>query len=330
VHRLEKHWQQLTIISVALLPLSALFAVLSWMRRAGYRAGLLKKTRLAVPVIVVGNINVGGTGKTPAVIWLAQSLRAAGRRPGIISRGYGGSETLAPVNAQSSPQLAGDEPVLIASLTAAPVWIGRDRSAAARRLLAQNPEVDVLISDDGLQHYRLARDCEIAVVNARQQFGNGLLLPAGPLRETRSRLDSVDAIIVNGGQLPGLPANTFTMQLEGEAFQNLVHDQQRAAASFFGGMRLHAVAGIGDPGRFFAHLRSLGLSFEAHAFEDHHRFSPEDLEFPDCDAVLMTQKDAIKCAAFASETWWALPVQARIDNTLLTLVTRKIGSASGR
>ena len=130
--------------------------------------------------------------------------------------------------------------------------------------------------------------------------------------------------------MSGLPANTFTMQLEGEQFQNLAHDQQRVTARFFSGMRLHAVAGIGDPGRFFAHLRSLGLSFVAHAFKDHHAFCAGDLDFPDCDAVLMTQKDAIKCAAFASETWWALPVEARIDNTLLALITRKIGSASGR
>ena len=329
MHRLEKHWQRLTIVSIALLPLSALFAALSWLRRFCYRVGLLRKIRLAVPVIVVGNISVGGTGKTPVVIWLAQSLRSGGRTPGVISRGYGGTESLSAVDERTSPQIAGDEPVLIASLAGCPVWVGRDRAAAASQLLAHNPEVDVVISDDGLQHYRLARDCEIAVINARQKFGNGLLLPAGPLRESRSRLDSVDAVIVNGENLPGLPPNTFAMQLEGHEFKNLANPQQRISANGLEGMRLHAVAGIGDPERFFSHLRTLGLSFESHAFADHHAFSAPDLEFPHCDAVLMTQKDAIKCAAFARETWWALPVEARIDNTLLDIVNRKIGTASG-
>jgi tetraacyldisaccharide 4'-kinase len=326
---LEKHWQHLTVVSIALLPLSALFAALSWLRLAGYRIGLLRSVRVPVPVVVVGNLSVGGTGKTPVVIWLVKSLRAAGYTPGVISRGYGGSEKLYAVQADTSPQLAGDEPVLIANLARCPVWVGRDRAAAASRLLAANPDVDVVISDDGLQHYRLRRDCELAVVNARQQFGNRLLLPAGPLREPPSRLRSVDAVIVNGGSMPDLPGDSFDMRLEGSEFCNLVDTQRRASPADFEGMRLHAVAGIGDPDRFFSHLRGLGLAFEAHAFADHHAFSMADLEFSRCDAVLMTQKDAIKCAAFARESWWALPVEAHIDHALLDLVKRKIGTASG-
>ncbi len=329
MHPLEKHWQRLTVVSIALLPLSGLFAVLTWLRRAGYRSGLLRKVRAAVPVVVVGNLSVGGTGKTPVVIWLARSLQAAGYTPGVISRGYGGTGQLSAVNGDSSPQLTGDEPVLIANLARCPVWVGRDRAAAAARLLARNPDVDVLISDDGLQHYRLERDCELAVISARQRFGNGLLLPAGPLRESRKRLRSVDAVIVNGDGMPQMPPNSFPMRLEGREFYNLVNAQKRASARDFDGIRLHAVAGIGDPERFFSHLRGLGLSFEAHAFPDHHAFSPTDLAFANCDAVLMTQKDAIKCAAIARENWWALPVEAHIDGTLLDLVKRKIGSARG-
>jgi tetraacyldisaccharide 4'-kinase len=329
VHPLEKHWQHLTMVSIALLPLSGLFCVLAWLRRAGYRTGLLRKVRVAVPVVVVGNLSVGGTGKTPVVIWLARSLRASGYTPGVISRGYGGSGQLCAVDDKSSPQLAGDEPVLIARLARCPVWVGRDRAAAAARLLACNPEVNVVISDDGLQHYRLERDCELAVISARQRFGNGLLLPAGPLRESPNRLRSVDAVIVNGEGLAQMPPNGYRMQLEGHEFHNLVNAQRFASPRDFDGMRLHAVAGIGDPERFFLHLRGLGLSFEAHAFPDHHAFSPADLAFPGCDAVLMTQKDAIKCAAIARENWWALPVAAHIDGALLDLVKRKIGSARG-
>ena len=317
------------MVSIALLPLSGLFAALTWLRRACYRAGLFRKVRVAVPVIIVGNLSVGGTGKTPVVIWLARALQAAGFTPGVISRGYGGAGQLRAVEDGSSPQLVGDEPALIASLARCPVWVGRDRAAAATGLLARNPGVNVVISDDGLQHYRLERDCELVVISARQQFGNGLLLPAGPLRETRKRLRCVDAVIVNGEGLPQMPPKSFLMRLEGREFYNLGNTKQRASPGDFDGMRLHAVAGIGDPERFFSHLRGLGLSFEAHAFPDHHAFSPADLAFEHCDAVLMTQKDAIKCAAIARDHWWALPVEAHIDDTLLDLVKRKIGAARG-
>lgn len=291
--------------------------------------GLLRKARIAVPIVVVGNLSVGGTGKTPVVIWLAKALKAQGYTPGVISRGYGGAEKLCAIDAQSSPEIAGDEPVLIAALAQCPVWVGRDRAAAAKRLVAGNPGVNVVIADDGLQHYRLARDCEIVVINARQRFGNRLLLPAGPLREPVSRLRTVDAIVVNGGNLPGLPASTFAMRLEGREFRNLADPEITASPDDFDSLRLHAVAGIGDPERFFMHLRGLGLSFVSHAFPDHHAFSATDLAFADADAVLMTQKDGIKCARFARENWWALPVEAVIDETLLDLVTRKIGAANG-
>jgi len=332
VHPLERHWQRITPISVALLPLTALFAVVSWLRRLAYASGMLRTVRVPVPVVVVGNLSVGGTGKTPVVIWLVNALRAQGFTPGVISRGYRGSEQLQAIDPQSPPNVAGDEPALIARRTRCPVWVGRDRVAAARNLVADNPQVNVVISDDGLQHYRLARDCELAVINANRQFGNRLLLPSGPLREPVGRLRKVDAAIVNGRSrasdaLLHLPAPIFEMRLEGSEFCNLVDESRRAQPADFGATRVHAVAGIGDPDRFFAHLRALGLSFVPHAFPDHHEFRPADLDFAEADSVLMTQKDAIKCAGFARDNWWALPVDARIDEALVKLVIGKIDSA---
>lgn len=326
VHPLEKHWQRITIVSIVLLPLSVLFAALSWLRRIAYFSGLLRRIRIPVPVVVVGNISVGGTGKTPAVIWLVAALRARGYRPGVISRGYRGAEELSAIDAQTPPEIAGDEAILIAQRAQCPVWVGRDRSAAALQLIAAHPDVNVVISDDGLQHYRLQRDCELVVINARQLFGNRLLLPAGPLREPVSRLRAVDAVIVNGARMPELANEIFGMQLQGDTFRNLVDPATTRSPGDFQGNRLHAVAGIGDPQRFFSHLREAGLSFTAHPFPDHHAFQPGDLDFADADAVLMTEKDAIKCARFARENWWALPVEAHIDETLLELVSRKIRS----
>ena len=233
------------------------------------------------------------------------------------------------VRATSSPRDAGDEPVLIARRTHCPVWVGRDRAAVANSLVAAHPQVDVLISDDGLQHYHLARDFEIVVVDASRQFGNRLLLPAGPLREPVSRLNTVDAAVVNGGGVPQLPVTAFAMQLGGSEFLNLVDPSKRMAAGQFGNMKLHAAAGIGDPERFFSYLRSLGLSFTPHAFPDHHVFTRSDLEFAGANAVLMTEKDAIKCSCFAREIWWALPVDAQIDSALVDLVIQKINPKIG-
>ncbi len=336
---LEKHWRQFTFVSLLLLPLSVLFAALAWIRKTAHRIGLLPVVKATVPVVVVGNLSVGGTGKTPVVIWLAKALQARGFTPGVVSRGYGGAGELSAVTANSLPQLVGDEPVLIARRTECPVWVGRDRTAALARLVGANPQVDVVISDDGLQHYRMARDVEIVVVDAQQQFGNRLLLPAGPLREPVSRLDSVDATVINGGETADIavrePAGhvvagrALTMRLDGKEFRNLVEPAKRLSAEQFANMNLHAVAGIGNPERFFSHLRNLGLSFTPHAFADHYSFTASELEFADADAVLMTEKDAIKCSRFARENWWALPVDAHIDIALANLVIQKIGAHRG-
>ncbi len=333
VRWLEKIWYGLTPWHVVLLPLSILFGLVAALRRVLYRAGLLRAIRLPVPVIVVGNISVGGTGKTPLVLWLADFLRQQGYHPGIVSRGYGGGiQGVVAVDIHSDPAVVGDEPLLLARKSGCPVWVGRDRVAAGNALLRAHPECDVLVSDDGLQHYRLDRDLEIVVVDGERKFGNGLLLPAGPLREGVSRLGSVDAVVVNGGSLKAAMRlrNEFEMSLEGGVFYNLRQPEMRARAADFGGKKLHAVAGIGNPQRFFAHLRRLGLAFEEHAFPDHCVFRPQDLDYGDADALLMTEKDAVKCAGFADERYWALAVEAILPPAFGQTMLQKLRDIDGR
>lgn len=323
MHWIERHWYRLGPLHLVLIPLGGLFRLASAARRALYRAGLLRSERLPVPVVVVGNITVGGSGKTPLTLWLAEFLRDRGWRPGIVSRGYGGSARgPLPVTAATNPALAGDEPVLLARRSGCPVWVGRDRAAAARALLAAEPECDLILADDGLQHYRLGRDVEIAVVDARRRFGNGLPLPAGPLREPESRLAEADAVVWNG-PAPDTPRQ-FSMRLAGDSFWNLLNPEAGAGPGAFRGRRICAVAGIGDPARFFEHLRALGLEGRCQAFPDHHAYRAADLRFPDCDAILMTEKDAVKCSAFAAENMWVLPVHAEVDPALGELVLRKL------
>lgn len=314
---LERQWYCLGPWQLLLLPLSALFWLLSALRRLAYRFGWLRVEALPVAVVVVGNITVGGTGKTPLVLWLAQFLQQYGYRPGIISRGYGGA-AVAPrqVDRGDDAERSGDEPLLLARDSGCPVWTGRDRVATGRALLAAHPECNVIISDDGLQHYRLARDVEIAVVDGVRRLGNSLLLPAGPLREGSWRLEQVDAVVVNGdgaGEVTG--AARFRMNLKGSVLRNLNSGAMQDAAGFKG-KKLHAVAGIGHPQRFFGYLRALGLEIEEHAFPDHHAYRRCDLDWPEAEAILMTEKDAVKCAAFADSRYWALPVQAEVDGQL--------------
>jgi tetraacyldisaccharide 4'-kinase len=320
----ERHWQRITPLSAALYPVSLVFRAFAALRRAAYRKGLLRVTRLRAPVVIVGNITVGGTGKTPLVLWLAGFLREKGLHPGIVSRGYGvpAAEPRAVAAAASAAQ-TGDEPLLLAQRSRSPVWIGANRVAAAQALLAAHPACDVIVSDDGLQHYALARDVEIAVVDGARGLGNGLLLPAGPLREPPSRLRTVDAVVVHGTPAAQAPAG-LALSLEGAEFHNLLNPEHVVGPGHFQRRRVHAVAGIGNPARFFSHLEALGLGFQAHAFADHHRYSAADLAFADCDAVVMTEKDAVKCAPFAHETHWALRVDARPDPELGELILRKL------
>jgi tetraacyldisaccharide 4'-kinase len=308
-------------LSLALWPVSLVYRLLVALRRLAYDSGALRAVRLPVAVIVVGNIVVGGTGKTPLVICLAAALRKSGRKPGIVSRGYRGSATAPMAVAPASRvDLVGDEPLLLARASGCPVWIGRDRAAAALGLLAAHPECDVLILDDGLQHYRLARDIEIAVEDERGA-GNGLLLPAGPLREPASR--RVDAWVVNAAPA-GSHHPAFRMDLRGDAFRSLQPPPANVPASVLAGKKLHAIAGIGNPQRFFGHLARLGLASVNHVFPDHHAYAPKDLEFADCEALLMTEKDAVKCEAFARRHWYALQVEAELAPAFFDFILAKL------
>jgi tetraacyldisaccharide 4'-kinase len=314
-----QHWYRLSPLSMLLAPLSLVFGLIVRVRRLAYRAGWFRAERLRVPVVVVGNLTVGGAGKTPLVLWLERELRRRGFRPGIVSRGYGGAgATPSAVPRGGDPALFGDEPVLLAERAACPVWIGADRAAAARALLAAHPDCDVIVLDDGLQHYRLARDVEIAVEDERGH-GNGLLLPAGPLREPASR--AVDATVINGA--PARPG-TFAMRLVPAGLHALDATRRRIDPGELVGKRVHAVAGIGNPARFFATLAQTGIVAETHAFPDHHPFAAADLAFADADLVVMTEKDAVKCERLGVGSLAALRVDAEVDPKLAEVVARKL------
>ncbi len=308
--RLASLWYGSHPLSILLAPLGWLFAVVATARRYAYRAGLLHGERMPVPVIVVGNITVGGTGKTPLVIWLVEALRRAGRRPGVVSRGYGGEAASWPqtVDGDSDPRVVGDEPVLIACHCSCPVIVGPRRVQAARKLLADH-DCDVIVCDDGLQHYALARDMEIAVIDGARRLGIGRCLPAGPLRERPSRLQSVDMVIVNGAARAG----EYTMELKGGEARALLDPDSVQSLERWRGESVHGMAGIGNPGRFFAHLREHGLRVVEHPFSDHHAFRPDELRFGDDLPVMMTEKDAVKCRGFALAGQWYVPVSAHLD-----------------
>ena len=302
-----------------LRPLAALFGLVARARRRRQQA-TAREQRVHVPVIVVGNIAVGGTGKTPFVIWLVERLREWGWKPGVISRGYGGKAQRWPqrVTAESDPALVGDEPVLIARRAQCPVFVGPDRVLAAQRLLA-NGGVDIVVSDDGLQHYRLWRDLEIAVVDATRGLGNGRLLPAGPLREGPERLGEVALVVANGPGWTAPAGRQVTMRLQAREARAL-DDSATQPIRAFAGQTVHAVAGIGNPARFFAMLTQQDIRLVVHPFPDHHPFAPADLEFGDGLPVLMTEKDAVKCRGFAAPNRWVVPVEAALDQPGIALV----------
>ncbi len=323
---LEWLWYRSRMAALPLVPLSWLFQGVAALRRVAYRKAFLASHRIPRPVVVVGNLTVGGSGKTPLVIWLASQLLAAGYWPGIVSRGYGGKASRWPqqVRPDSDTAVVGDEAVLIARRTGCPMAVGPDRVEACRALLKYH-DCDVIISDDGLQHYAMQRDVEIVVVDGVRRFGNGFCLPAGPLREPPSRLKTVDMVVLNGGfPRPG----EVLMQLEGNTLCNLMEPTRCKPLSSLYGKRVHAVAGIGNPARFFARLREAGIQVQEHPFPDHHRFTQKDLLFEDEDPVVMTEKDAVKCQLFATPNHWYLPVTAQLEENatlhLLQLLKRKI------
>jgi tetraacyldisaccharide 4'-kinase len=264
-----------------------------------------------VPVIVVGNIVVGGAGKTPLVIALIEALRQRGWKPGVVARGYDGSANSPRLlDAQPDPTVVGDEPALIRVQTGAAVAIGADRVAAARLLLAEG--VDVIVADDGLQHYALARDVEVCVIDGVRRLGNGHLLPAGPLREPETRLHEVDFVVCNGGEPR---AGEIPMRLALASAISIAHPGRRMPLARFSGQHVHAVAGIGHPARFFDALRAQGIEPIEHPFPDHHRHAVSDFDFGDDHPVLMTEKDAVKCATFTREHWWRVPVTPELPAT---------------
>ena len=300
------------LLALALLPLSALFWLISQLRRGLFRLGIKTRYRAPVPVVVVGNLSVGGNGKTPVTIWLVQQLQKSGVKVGVISRGYGSQAKQFPllINGQTDPILGGDEPVLIAKRTGVPVCISPNRQQAIEALLAQQP-LDLIISDDGLQHYKLQRDFEIVVIDGERRFGNGFVLPSGPLRELPSRLRTVDLIIANGQMTPESQA---LMKLQPQFAVNLQTGEQRLLTDF-AAQPINAIAGIGNPARFFAMLENLGFSLkQTRALQDHQKFSADLLaDLPQDQPLFMTEKDAVKCAPFAQPNWWYVPVQAQID-----------------
>ena len=304
---LDRYWETRNWLSILLLPLAALYCLAAGLRAAAYRAGMLVSRSLPVPVIVVGNISVGGTGKTPLVVWLGRYLRSHGRRPGILTRGYGGGARDWPqeVRPGSDPRDLGDEPVLLARRSGCPVVAGPDRLEGARVLLDRHG-CDLIICDDGLQHYALNRDIEIAVVDGDRRLGNGFCLPAGPLRERGSRLAQVDLVVVNGSA----GEREMGMELRADRAVRLADQFNVQPLTEFRGQEVAALAGIGNPGRFFRMLRRFGLTIREYPFPDHHPFRPEDLApFGDM-AVLMTEKDAVKCEGFAGPRCWYVPVDA--------------------
>ena len=316
--RLTEQWYRERPRPSLLQPLSWLFGAVVGVRRRAYSAGWLRSVRVARPVVVVGNLTVGGTGKTPLTIWLARELSARGLKVGIVSRGYGGSAGREPrlVEPASSWQELGDEPLILSRRTGCPTMVSADRVAAARALIARG--VEVILADDGLQHLRLERDCEIVVIDGARGFGNGRLLPAGPLREPLPRLRRADVLIVNGAPahrsldvaLEGCSA--IGMRLTAGAAERLDGAQTQPLAAFQG-QRVHAVAGIGNPQRFFATLRAERIEVIAHPFPDHHPFTARNLEFGDALPVLMTEKDAVKCTGFTDPRLWYVPVVAEFS-----------------
>jgi tetraacyldisaccharide 4'-kinase len=320
-------WRRRGPLAWLLFPFSLLFSTLVSVRRTLFDLGILRRQSLPVPVVIVGNLSVGGTGKTPLVIHLAQMLRNLGRHPGIISRGYRGtSAEVAEVLPSGDPARFGDEPLLLARRSTCPVFVGRDRTAAARALLAAHPDCDLLLSDDGLQHYRLPRELEIAVFDERGLM-NGWCLPAGPLREPVSRLKGVDAVVLNGSArspVAAIECPIFVMRLQGSLFHRLGDPRIECGVADLVGGELHAVAGIGAPQRFFDHLRALGMDVVEHAFADHHDFRGEELAFSG-GSILTTEKDAVKLARLSlSLPVWVLPVTAEVSPDLAAFVLEKL------
>ena len=310
-------------IAYLLWPFSLLYRAFVFFRHKLYQFHIKKINKFPVPIIIIGNLTVGGTGKTPLVIEVVQFLQKKGWRPGVISRGYGGKAKHYPcqVHTHSNPREVGDEPLLIVQYTGCPTIIDPNRSRGVNALLGKK-NCNIVVSDDGLQHLALGRNIEIAVIDGQRRFGNGFCLPAGPLREPISRLKTVDFIVTKGTPGP----NEFGMLLVPEYFYQVIHPENKQNPDYFYGKKLHAVAGIGNPEQFFNSLRALGLTIIEHPFPDHHFFKPRDLNYGKDAIILMTEKDAVKCAGLVDSRLWCLKAKASLDeaffNGLLNRITQ--------
>lgn len=329
---LEHYWYESNVLAILvaylLLPLSGLYCLITIVRRKLYQLSIKKSFSAQVPVVVVGNIVVGGSGKTPLLISLCEYVSGKGFKPGVVSRGYGGSVTgLKQVVSDDMAEQVGDEPLMIFQRTNVPVVVGADRVSAINHLLTNN-QCDIVFSDDGLQHYRMRRDFEIAVIDAVRKFGNGFCLPAGPLRESVSRLKEVDLVIYNGSNTNNSDEYSYRLQIMG--LKQLNGENSRSLSSFAKKMGIHAVAGIGHPARFFNQLTKSGLNIIEHAFQDHHKYQQDDFSGWHTDCIIMTEKDAVKCRHLTLPDAWIVIVnaelpaalEAQLDSRLLPLLNQ--------
>lgn len=319
-------WYSTTAFTQILRPLSVIYCGIVAIRKALYSLKILKQTKLDVPVIVVGNITVGGTGKTPLVIWVAKYLKENGFTPGVVSRGYMGKAKSWPqqVRPDSDPVIVGDEAILISRQAQCPMAVGPNRVDVAQTLLKYS-NCDIIISDDGLQHYALQRTIEVVVIDGIRRFGNGFCLPAGPLREDVNRIDKADFIVTNGIAMPG----EFAMRYSGKILVNLHDSESTLNLMELKGKKVHAVSAIGNPKRFFDYLRSQGLDVIEHDFPDHYLYTNNDLIFDDGLAVLMTEKDAVKCERYAVQNCWYLPINIEMKKEFGLNLLNKIGERDG-
>ena len=327
-NRLQQSWQQANLLTVALWPLSVLYRLVYTLRKAAHQVGILQSYRAPVPVIVIGNLTVGGTGKTPMVIYLVEQLRRLGYTPGVISRGYSGSAEVYPlkVQADTAPELCGDEPALIVRRTGVPMAVGPDRRADIK-LLLQDATIDIIVSDDGLQHLALQRDIELCLVDETSLQSNPCLLPAGPYREPRSRLASVDLVVshVAWGE-----QNNERLSMTLEPGTPVALKDESPARQFDTSAVIDAVAGIGNPQRFFTTCLAQGWNIVEHPFADHHAFSVADFDLPGAGPILMTEKDAVKCQKFATERLWYLPVNVKIGGDFVQQLTKLLAQIKNR
>ena len=330
----ELYWHRITPLHLLLWPLSILFGIFILLRKLCYWLDIFPSVKLPVPVIVVDSITTEDGGKTPLILWLIEFLQARGLRPGIITRGHSDNPgTPIAVTDASDPTTIGGKILLLAKRckNSCPIWVGDDRIAVAQALLYANPTCNIIICNDGLQYPRLECDIEIVVADfSEQSFGNGLMLPAGPLRESLDRLQNVDAVVTNDKLKEHIDstdwAPTFNMKLVSETIYNVSDPSNCQLASSFKDKRLHAIADFDNSRQFFDDMHKLGLNAELHSFAQDHRFVPQDIEYPEADAILMPEEDAIQCTEFANEKLWALPIEAWVNSELQALILKKLSN----